>query len=92
MLERSMFCNRIAWAYGIVLYVRVLDDLGTYLGTVQIVLARRVAEVIRTLLRAVEFTQNLWKLEVKNSSDCRMNYWTRTFLDLHACREKYEHS
>lgn len=87
-----MFCNRFAWTYGIVLYVGVLDDLGTYLGTVQIVLARRVAEVIRTLLRAVEFTQNLWKLEVKNSSDCRMNNWTRTFLDLHACREKCEHS
>ena len=56
MLERSMFCYRIAWAYGIVLYVRVLDDLGTYLGTVQVVLACGVAEVVCAFLGTVKLT------------------------------------
>lgn len=48
-----------AWAYGIIFDVRVLDDLGTYLGTVQMVLACGVAEVVCAFLGTVKFGQNL---------------------------------
>lgn len=48
-------------AYGVVLHVRVLDELGAYLGAAEVARARVVAERVAALLRPVQLGEHLWR-------------------------------